>query len=57
MKIPVLRGIIKRRMLINFRVDASLMQRFLPAPFRPKLHQGYAIAGICLIRLEEIPGD
>jgi Uncharacterized conserved protein (COG2071) len=54
MKFPVLRGIIKRRMLINFRVDASLMQRFLPAPFRPKLYQGYAIAGICLIRLEEI---
>ncbi len=54
MKFPVLRGIIKRRMLINFRVDASVMQRFLPAPFRPKLHQGYAIAGICLIRLEEI---
>ena len=57
MKVPVLRGIIKRRMLINFRVDASVMERFLPAPFRPKLHQGYAIAGICLIRLEEIrPG-
>ena len=30
------------------------MQRYLPAPFRPKLHQGYAIAGICLIRLEQI---
>ena len=54
MKFPVLRGIIKRRMLINFRVDASVMERFLPAPFRPKLHQGYAIAGICLICLEEI---
>jgi uncharacterized protein YqjF (DUF2071 family) len=54
MKIPVVRGIIKRRMLINFRVNAAVMQRFLPAPFRPKLHQGYAIAGICLIRLEDI---
>jgi Uncharacterized conserved protein (COG2071) len=30
------------------------MQRALPAPFRPKLHAGYAIAGICLIRLEQI---
>ena len=57
MRFPLVRGIIKRRMLINFRVDASVMQRFLPAPFRPKLHQGHAIAGICLIRLEEIrPG-
>jgi len=30
------------------------MRRFLPTPFRPKLHQGHAIGGICLIRLEEI---
>lgn len=30
------------------------MQRYLPAPFRPKLHEGYAIAGICLIRLEQM---
>jgi hypothetical protein len=54
MRLPVLRGIIKRRMLINFRVDAAVMQKLLPAPFRPKLHQGHAIAGICLIRLEHI---
>jgi hypothetical protein len=54
MKIPVLKGNIKRRMLINFRVDAGVMQKQLPAPFRPKLHNGYAIAGICLIRLEQI---
>jgi hypothetical protein len=30
------------------------MQRWLPAPFRPKLHKGYAIVGICLIRLERM---
>jgi hypothetical protein len=54
MKIPILTGTIKRRMLINFRVDATAMQKFLPAPFRAKLHRGYAVAGICLIRLEHI---
>jgi hypothetical protein len=54
MKIPILQGMIKRRMLINFRVDADVMQKLLPAPFRPKLHKGHAIAGICLIRLEDI---
>ena len=54
MKIPILQGMIKRRMLINFRVEAVVMQKFLPAPFRPKLYKGYAIAGICLIRLEHI---
>ena len=54
MKIPALEGVIKRRMLINFRIDPEVMQRFLPAPFRPKLHANFAIAGICLIRLEHI---
>jgi len=41
-------------MLVNFRVDASVMAAFLPPPFRPKLHRGRAIAGVCLIRLEQI---
>jgi len=41
-------------MLVNFRVDAAVMQKFLPAPFRPKLHRGHAVAGICLIRLEHM---
>lgn len=54
MKLPVIRGLIRRRLLVNFRVDAEVMQKFLPRPFRPKLHRGYAIAGICLIRLEKI---
>ncbi len=54
MRLPVIQGVIRRRFLINFRVDAGVMGRYLPAPFRPKLHQGHAIAGICLIRLEEI---
>ena len=30
------------------------MSRHLPRPFRPKLHDNSAIAGICLIRLEDI---
>lgn len=57
MRLPVIHGLIRRRLLVNFRVDADVMSRFLPAPFRPKLHRGHAIAGICLIRLEQIrPG-
>jgi hypothetical protein len=35
-------------------VDPQVMARQLPAPFRPRLQHGYAIAGICLIRLEEL---
>jgi len=54
MRLPVINGLIRRRLLVNFRVDAEVMRRFLPPPFRPKLQGGYAIAGICLIRLEQI---
>ena len=54
LRLPTIRGLIRRRMLVNFRVDAAAMGRFLPAPFRPKLHGGHAIAGICLIRLERM---
>ena len=54
MRLPIIHGLIRRRLLVNFRVDAEVMSRFLPSPFRPKLHSGYAIAGICLIRLEQI---
>jgi Uncharacterized conserved protein (COG2071) len=54
MRLPIIQGLIRRRLLINFRVDAEVMSRLLPSPFRPKLHNGYAIAGICLIRLEQI---
>jgi len=54
MRLPRMRGVIRRRLLVNFRVDPAVMQRMLPARFRPKLQAGYAVAGICLIRLEEI---
>ena len=54
MKLPVIQGVIRRRILANFRVDPQVMQRLLPARFRPKLQDGFAVAGICLIRLEHI---
>lgn len=54
MRLPIIHGLIRRRLLVNFRVDAEVVQHFLPPPFRPKLQRGYAIAGICLIRLEQI---
>ncbi len=54
MRIPVIQGIIDRRILANFRIDAAVMAGNLPAPFRPKLAKGYAMGGICLIRLKAI---
>ncbi len=52
--LPVMRGVIDRRMLVNFRCQPSVLQKLLPEPFRPKLVQGWGMAGICLIRLKEL---
>jgi hypothetical protein len=54
MRIPAITGIIRRRILLNYRVVPETVRAILPSNFRPKLYAGYAIAGICLIRLEEI---
>ncbi|MDB6065141.1 MAG: hypothetical protein JWR26_1349 [Pedosphaera sp.] len=54
MKLPIIQGVIRRRILVNFRVEPGVMQRQLPSKFRPKLLAGAAIGGICLIRLEQI---
>jgi len=54
MSLPAIHGLIRRRILVNFRVDPVVMQRLLPEPFRPVLVDGAALAGICLIRLEQV---
>jgi hypothetical protein len=47
-------GIIERRILVNYRVDPAALRGVVPAPFRPQLVDGVAIAGVCLIRLAAI---
>lgn len=54
MNIPTIHGIIERRMLINYIAEPSVIEKILPKPFRPKLFEGKAIVGICLIRLKNI---
>ena len=54
MRLPVIRGVIDRRILVNYRVDPDALRRILPSPFRPKLIRGYGIAGVCLIRLRQM---
>ncbi|WP_298512649.1 DUF2071 domain-containing protein [uncultured Kordia sp.] len=54
MKIPKIKGIIDRRILINYQVDREVLENYLPKPFKPKLVNGKGIAGICLIRLKEV---
>jgi Uncharacterized conserved protein (COG2071) len=54
MKVSNIGGIIRRRILVNYRVKPDVIKPLLPPKFRPKLHGDFAIAGICLIRLEQV---
>lgn len=54
MKLPAITGLIRRRILLNYRVEPEVVAGILPGNFRPKLFREKAIAGICLIRLEQI---
>jgi hypothetical protein len=51
-KLPILRGTMDRRVLVNYRVDRDVLAAVLPPPFRPRTVGGYGVAGICLIRIE-----
>ncbi|MFK0172164.1 DUF2071 domain-containing protein [Streptomyces sp. NPDC090306] len=46
-----LASVVERRLLVNYRVDPDAAARLLPAPLRPQLVRGHAVAGICLLRL------
>jgi Uncharacterized conserved protein (COG2071) len=51
---PVLKGVIARRVLLNFRVHPRIVQKLLPTPFQAEEREGSAIVGVCLIRLERL---
>ncbi|GGJ27649.1 DUF2071 domain-containing protein [Deinococcus roseus] len=53
-QMPAIQGTLRRRILANYLVEPQVMQRYLPPPFQLKLHQGFAVAGLCLIRLEHV---
>ena len=52
--LPVLEGVIARRLLVNFRVAPEAAQKLVPAPMTVQIQSGFAVAGICLIRLEQL---
>lgn len=54
MKLPVLAGTFKRRLLLNYRADPQVVAALLPEGLRPKLYADHAWCGICLIRLESL---
>lgn len=49
-----LHGVVERRLLVNYRTDPQLTARLVPAPLRPQQVNGWAVAGICLIRLGQL---
>lgn len=52
--LPTLRGVIDRRILVNYRVDPTALDAVLPERFSPHTVAGHAIGGICLIRLRDL---
>lgn len=51
------RAQLRRRLLLTYRVDAGVAAALVPAPFRPQLVDGSAVAGICLIGFQAMrPG-
>jgi Uncharacterized conserved protein (COG2071) len=45
---------IQRRLLVNYRADPEVIAPLLPAGLRPQLVNGWALVGICLIRLGDV---
>jgi uncharacterized protein YqjF (DUF2071 family) len=52
--LPVLEGTIARRILLNFRIRPEALEKLLPDSVEAEAHNGWAIAGVCLIRLEKL---
>jgi len=52
--VPVIEGVIARRILLNWWVEPTVARRLVPAPFEPTIVNGFAVAGVCLIRLEQM---
>jgi hypothetical protein len=48
---------IERRLLVNYRIDPEVVERLLPAPFRPQVVSDWAVGGVCFLRLRALrPG-
>jgi hypothetical protein len=47
-------SVIERRLLVNYRIEPARVAALLPAPLRPQLQRGWAVGGLCLLRLGEL---
>src|SRR5260370_42216721 len=51
MRPPRMSSVVERGLLVNSRVTPEVAASVLPVPLRPEQVGGWAVAGICLIRL------
>lgn len=49
-QLPVITGILERRILLNYSLDPDYLKKYLPQPFKPRLFNGVGVGGICMIR-------
>ncbi|ONH26587.1 DUF2071 domain-containing protein [Pseudofrankia asymbiotica] len=54
MRQPRVSSVIERRLLVNYRVAPAAVASMLPVAMRPQQIDGWAVAGICLIRLGRV---
>ena len=54
MFLDTIHGTIDRRILLNYRIDPSVLQKVIPSQFRPKLYRGHGIGGVCMIRFRSL---
>jgi hypothetical protein len=54
MFLDAIHGTIERRILLNYRIDSTILQKAIPAQFRPKLYKGVGIGGVCMIRFQSL---
>lgn len=52
--LPTLEGVIRRRVLLNFRADPNVVAPLLPPPLEVLTYGGFAIVGVCLIGMEHL---
>ncbi len=52
--LPVIEGMIARRVLLNYWIEPEAARRLVPEPLEIVTVNGFAVAGVCLIRMEKL---
>ena len=52
--VPGVKAHLRRRLLVSYRLDPDIARTLVPAPLRPQLVNGHAIAGFCVLGLDGI---